>query len=183
MQALLETIVEQAKPLYGRPAWSVWYLEKVKAIVHPEKSKIAERDGQSLCADVERAAKNTVDEVKGDLRDRLNKLQCGGTERLMETLCKIVVWSDLSDRPTIFWDDTGPKMVQQAFAVCEKRPDGKPLYLMKERLALEAAKDYFLTEPSKLVEKTLARHLEEHATDSGAFGKPAEYFLAWVSAN
>ena len=65
-------------------------------------------------------------------------------------------------------------MVQEAFAFLEKKPDGKPLYLLKERLALKAAKDYFLTESSGLVEMTLARHVEEHATDSWSFGKPAE---------
>ena len=57
----------------------------------------------------------------------------------MENLCRVVVWSDLTDRPTHFSDKTGPGMIEQALAVMRKSSDGKSLYLLEERLALDAA--------------------------------------------
>lgn len=197
-----------------------------------------------------------MNEVKDTLKDRLQYLHRKGKNRLMKDLCRVVVWSDLTDRPTYFWDDTGLKMMEQAFAVVRKAPDAKPsnrkppaqnlskknhpnqeptaeqcpekmaaekgsflcsenddeitidvenvkdgseakssaerpsdgetsdatsLYMLEERLALDAAKEYILTWQSHLVESYLGQYLQEHANTTGSFGKPAEYFLAWVS--
>ena len=224
-KVLLGLIVQHAKPLYGRPAWSVRYLERVKRLLRQDCA-------EGMMEEIFREASNeTVNEVKDNLKERLQELHLEGQNRLVEDLCRVVVWSDLTDRPTHFWDDTGPKMIEQAFAVMRKISNRKPskrrqsvrnpskqslpdekssndmlvgeqpseanlsekrpsdgndsdeisLYMLQERLALDAAKEYIMTARSDLVERYLGQYLQEHANTSGDYGKPAEFFLAWVS--
>ncbi|MCJ1430206.1 hypothetical protein MMC29_008123 [Sticta canariensis] len=168
-KVLLEPIVQHARPLYGRPAWSVWYLKKVENRLQDDSAE---------------------DSTEEKIRNASN--ETGKTNSILEDLCRVVVWSDLTDRPTHFWDDTGPKMIEQAFAVMRKIPGGKisngitsdetSQYMLAERLALDAAREYLLTVGSDLVKKYLGKYLQEHANTSGGIGKPAEYFLAWMNA-
>jgi hypothetical protein len=204
MKARLNLIIQHAKPLYGRPGWSVLYLKRVKEILRQDSTE------GSTNEEIEKASNKTVNEVKRNLKDRVQALHLKGETRVMEDICRVVVWSDLTDRPTHFWGETGPKMIEQAFAVMKKCSNGEPsnrnpsagnasrnnlpdrealersseetsLYMLEERLALDAAKEYILTAGSDLVERYLAQYLQEHANTTGSFGKPAEYFLAWVS--
>ena len=82
-----------------------------------------------------KAADDAMKEVKGNLKNRLHQLPDQGLEKLIEDLCRVVVWSDLLDRPKPFLDETGPTLIQEAFAVCKSR-DGKSQYFLEEKLAL-----------------------------------------------
>ena len=163
----LELIVEHAKPLYGRPAWSVWYLKNVKRILRDKPAEDLTEE------EIKNASNETVNKVKDNLKFRLRELDLEGkTNSIVEDLCRVVVWSDLTDRPTHFWDDTGPKMIEQAFAVTRKISGGKTSdgitsdetlqYMLEERLALDAAKEYILTVGSDLVFGAISPRTRKH---------------------
>ncbi|PMD13487.1 hypothetical protein NA56DRAFT_694828 [Hyaloscypha hepaticicola] len=163
----LNLILEHAIPLYGRPRWSVQYLERIKALPN----------GPNFQEGIRNAAANTMAEVREDLQNRLRRLQ--DSARLMEDLCRVTVWGDLLDRPTPFWNHFGPTMIQEAFGTIRKTTDKESQYFLEERLALDAAKEFFLAKMPDLVHDMLGKFLEEQAHANTTFGKAAEYFLAW----
>jgi hypothetical protein len=76
MKAFCQSIVEHTRPLYGRPAWSVRYLEHVKATLSGDLSSSTFVSPPR--EDVKRAADDAMNEIKGDLRNRLHLLQRKG---------------------------------------------------------------------------------------------------------
>jgi hypothetical protein len=72
-------------------------------------------------------------------------------------------------------------MIAQGYVVVRADREGSREYFLEERLALEAAKEFFFTEIPKSLEKTLGKLLASQVTNPSGFGKTAEWFLAWVS--
>ena len=89
----IEMIVEHARPFYGRPAWSIRYLEHVNAVLPADS--LNSLSASALQEKMAKAADDAMKEVKGDLKNRLHQLHDQGLEKLMEDLCRVVVWSVL----------------------------------------------------------------------------------------
>ena len=125
-------IVEHARPFYGRPGWSIRCLEHVNAVLSPGSS--SSLSASALREKMAKAADDAIKEVKGDLENRLHQLQDQGLENLMEELCRVVVWSDLLDRPKPFWDETGPTLIQEAFAYANLEAENRSISWKKNWL-------------------------------------------------
>lgn len=97
----IEMIVEHARPFYGRPAWSIRYLEHVNAVLPADS--LSSLSASALREKMAKAADDAMKEVKGDLKNRLHQLHDQGLEKLMEDLCRVAVWSDLLDGPKPFF--------------------------------------------------------------------------------
>jgi hypothetical protein len=87
----------------------------------------------------------------------------------MDHLCDVVIWSDILDCPTAFYSEDGPTMVAQGYAIMKSTRAGSHEYFLEEKLALEAAKDFFLVEMPVLVEASLGRLLASQVTNASAF--------------
>jgi hypothetical protein len=72
-------------------------------------------------------------------------------------------------------------MITQGFAAVKHIEGSEFKSQLVERLALEAAIEYFRDEWPDLYDTTLSEFLYSQQNDASAFGKSAEWFLAWVS--
>lgn len=162
--------------VHGRARWSVIYLQLLKTSL--EGTGALQRDEFELKA--KDAARLAADQVKKDLIQRLSSLKSRRT--LMHDLCWAVIASDLLDRPTAFNSAESHKLITEAFACMEVWRQGDPKVMLKERLAVSAAKDFFLStdDMRQTVEKNLIEFLNLQQHDASSLGKAAEWFLAWV---
>jgi hypothetical protein len=155
-----QTILEHSRPLYGRAGWSARYLEAVGSILSSETASVFKKR-------IRKAARDTAIEIRDDLQGRLHQLSDG--VKLMDHLCDVVIWSDILDCPTAFYSEDGPTMVAQGYAIMKSTRAGSHEYFLEEKLALEAAKDFFLVEMPVLVEASLGRLLASQVTNASAF--------------
>lgn len=171
----LELIIRFARPLYGRPGWSVRYIHRIKKFARDQRRS---SDWAKNIEDISRAIQ---EEVRRDLKARLQKLRQNHYLVVLQDLARVTVTSDLMDQPTAFMERHGPTMISEAFALMRPQSDGSVRYHLQESLALEAAKEFFMDQALDLLEKALDRFMQENAGDMSRLGKAAEFFLAWVS--
>ncbi|KAI9686367.1 MAG: hypothetical protein M1822_003712 [Bathelium mastoideum] len=161
----LETILENGIPLRGRYLWSVLYVDRLAKCTALNREVIS-------CI-----ALQTINRVKGDLKVRLTGLDKKGRKDILEELCWVVIQSDLLDCPTIFKHDQDMQMISEAFAVVIKKGDvlvGE----IGERLAMEAAIEWFQEQNWPLYEGKMEEFLRQQTGNASSFGKAAEWFLA-----
>lgn len=172
-----EEVILYSLPLQGRYRWSVIYIEELF------KSWLRYENILSLKA-IQDASKYAVHVAKKGLREQLEKIRLKNHFYLLEDLCKTAIYADLLNRPTLFEDKNTGAWITEAFANI-KASDGDSYencaIELAERLAIDAAVEYFKSIESGLYEKYMNRFLYEHQHDHGSFGKVAEYYLAWVS--
>ena len=170
-------IVECAKMLFGRPRWSDLFL----CNLNQEFSSPGTDDWESTIEDI---AEKTCENVRRDLTERLRVLNARDNSRkyieLMDNLCRVAINQEILDSGYFFMDDEHHILISEGFAYM-KPVDGKFQQVISETLAVQAAKEYFILQNSKLVEKELDGMIEAGQDDQGALGRTAEWFLAWVS--
>lgn len=179
---LIDMISKYGKPLRGRTGWTVRYLKHVNGWLLSHNAHNLLPDF-SLEPGIQKLAEEVINEVKNDLIARLQRIATEDLMELMSDICWTVIQCDLFSRPVAFSNIYGPKMISEAFAIMREYPgqgQGSQYWLV-ERLAVDAAKEYFVNQKPDLVEIKLLEFLRMASNDSSLFGKASEWFLAWVS--
>lgn len=106
-------------------------------------------------------------------------------EELLDELCWLAIRSDLLGETTIFKSSTSVDLVAHGFAFLDERDSAGSSVKLKERLAVDAAIEYFqnqkLSGGQSKYDRALAHFLYLEQNNSSALGKIAELFFAWVS--
>ena len=168
-EGLLELVEKYGVPLQGRYLWSSRYVDRLKELMGPLDKDV-----------ISNAAEDTIKEAKDSLKERLSRLQDERKDEILKELCRVVIQSELLDRPTIFQKDTDHTMITEAFAVVETQ---KHRGILQERLAMEAAKEWFWEKSGSMYREIFGEYLRFSANDASSFGKAAEWFLALVGTD
>jgi hypothetical protein len=171
-----DEIILYSLPLHGRYRWSVIYIERLF------KSWLGHKNTLSLRA-IQNASNYAVNTAEKGLREQLEKIREKNHFYLLEDLCKKAIYADLLNRPTLFRDTNTGAWITEAFAqIKDSNSDGGESCAIElaERLAIDAAVEYFKGKESLLYGKYMDRFLYQHQHDHGSFGKAAEYYLAWA---
>ncbi len=201
VRELLDLILNYGTPLRGRYLWLARYVDRIKerfdehqqltkvvvssaAVAEGVISNVAVAEGViSNVADAEVVISNvaveTMNEGKEHLKQRLSRLRDENYTKILKELCLVVIQSDLLDRATVFENDRDHQMISEAFAVVETR-EGQPVGILKERLAMEAATEWFREEHWEMYSERIKEYLRFSTNDASSFGKAAEWFLALV---
>ena len=171
VREVLDLILKYGTPLRGRYLWLARYVDRLKK--HFDEHRQLTRDVISNAAD------ETMKEGKENLKQRLSRLRDENHTKILKELCWVVIQSDLLDRATIFEKDKDHQMISEAFAVVETRR-GQPVGILKERLAMEAATEWFREEYWEMYSERIKEYLRFSTNDASSFGKAAEWFLALV---
>lgn len=177
-----QAIIRNGTPLLGRPRWSILYLEEAHR-------RLVSTTGQSWEHSIQKASHLVAEQVKNDLKQRLQGLyqltsqpNARNIIDLLRNLCKVVVRNDLLDDGYAFLDDDRSTMVSEGFAVMMGTPNS-PKQVLAESLAIKAAKEFFLNRDQttmRWVDEELGEMIQNQQNDPRALGKTAEWFLAWV---
>jgi hypothetical protein len=166
---LQKEILDHGIALRGRPLWSCRYLDRLQTEI-----------GQNLEVNqIQRAARETIDEGKNGLKARLSKLQEERNDIFLRQLCRLVFQCDLLDQPIIFSLEREHRMISEAFAVV-RTINGSLAGVLSERIAIDAAIEWFRVQSWDLYNNTIVDSLCSYTNDASAFGTFAEIYLAWV---
>ena len=171
VEGLIKEVIQRGVPLRGRYLWSALYVDHLKE--HFEEHGKLDNEAISEAAD------KAIDKAKRSLKERLSRLQEKKHNEILQELCRVVIQSDLLDMPTTFAKDEDRQMVSEAFAVVETE-EGSPVGVLKERLAVEAAKEWFREEQWDMYSGKLKEYLCFSTNDASSFGKAAEWWLVLV---
>ncbi|KAF6218892.1 hypothetical protein HO133_005435 [Letharia lupina] len=164
---LVDEVKKCGVPLRGRYLWSALYVDHLKEHFTNHRKL----DMKTILE----AANKTIDEAKRSLKERLSRLQKEKYNDVLQELCWVVIQSDLLDMPTKFEKDEDHQMISEAFAVVEK---SSSVGVLKERLAMEAAIEWFRKEQWDMYSGNVKKYLRFSANDASSFGKAAEWWLA-----
>lgn len=213
-EGLERIITVHSRPLRGRYRWSVCYLDDIKNIIKRNKDKDDPRFSEQAadcCRRVYVAAKeglkSRLEDIDGRTLRELSKISPQSNpdankallkeilerqdqhKKLLDELCWLAVRSDLLGESTVFQSKECAEMVTLGFAFAEKvGQNGTEIarkVVLKERLAVEAAVEYFQAQrvdgkPSRY-DDALKRSFYQEQGNLSALGKKAELFFAWVS--
>ncbi len=168
---VLDLILKYGTPLRGRYLWLARYVDRIKERFD-EHQKLTEGVISNVAVEI-------MKEGKEHLKQRLSRLRDENYTKVLKELCWVVIQSDLLDRATIFEKDKDHQMISEAFAVVETR-GGQPVGILKERLAMEAATEWFREEHWEMYSEKIKEYLRFSTNDASSFGKAAEWFLALV---
>lgn len=117
----------------------------------------------------------------------------------VDELCWLAIRSDLLGQSSIFQSKESADLLAYGFAFVERKPHGTEIteqsgqdgtnvaerIVLKERIAVEAAVEYFQAQrsggrPSRY-DEALKRSFYQEQSNVSALGKKAEVFFAWVS--
>ncbi len=173
--ALVNEIKKRGVPLRGRYLWSALYVDHLKEHI--------KKHGNLDTKAISEAANETIDRAKGSLKERLSRLQKENYNDILQELCWVVIQSDLLDMPTKFEKDEDHQMISEAFAVVEKVGKDSLVGVLKERLAMEAATEWFRKEQWAMYSGNVKKYLRFSANDASSFGKAVEWWLALVGTD
>lgn len=129
----------------------------------------------------------TVDPHEGNSQTALENFQSEQKryEELMDELCWLAIRSDLFGEASIFASSESAQLVALGFAFVENQESTELKVKLKERLAVDAAIEYFqtrkLSNAQSMYDRALVNFLYLEQNNTSALGKTAELFFAWVS--
>ena len=177
-------IISQAKPLFGRPGWSVLFLEEVNKVLRGGPRGDISGRIMEIKAYIEKSAKAVHSRIKSSLLARLRHLaDTQKHDNLIRELLNNVIHSILEDRASASMSDDGHILITHGFAFMERDSNDRNRQVLKESLAIESANEFFFDERPEMVESKLKDILEAIQSHNGATGTYAESFLAYVSCH
>ena len=178
----------------GRYRWSILLIEHLfvevirqisifrEEIANSDPSEIAGHYSKDI---IQEQSELVQAQIKGQLKYRIMTLQQRGHHYLLEDLYATAVRADLMHTPCIFRNRESAQMVSEGFALLQ--PSTTDAAELKQELAeplvVDAVIEY-LRRPEDEEEHRYERFLREllyHSQDDdSAFGKVAEFYIAWV---
>jgi hypothetical protein len=117
------------------------------------------------------------------LKKTLKRIQKEGRHELMYQLQEVVIRADLLDKATIMEREEHLQMITEGFATVAMQKGSKFRACISEPLALETAIEFFRDDQEHdLYESRMMKFMFSLQDDHSAFGKAAEWYLAWVSS-
>ena len=178
----------------GRYRWSILFIEHLfvevlrrisifrqhKPILDPYE--IARQYSKDIIQEQSEFVQN---EIKHQLKYRIKTLQQRGHHYLLEDLYATAVRADLMHTPCIFRNRESAQMVSEGFALLQ--PSTMDAAELKQELAeplvVDAVIEYLRRpedEEKHRYERYLWELLYHNQDDDSAFGKVAEFYIAWV---
>lgn len=170
-------ILQSCRRLYGRYRWSIHFITLLKNL---NLGTSYSSDEATEASKIAKALKETLDRIKGELIKKLTLIHQENRTELLYQLREVTIRSDLVDRPTIFESDEALNMVTEGFATVTPFGNSKFKSCLSEPLALEAAMDFFRDHEQDIYQSRMMRFMCTLQDDHSAFGKAAEWYLAWV---